>query len=58
MCSGRIDPCTVESIGRTIPHVKAMAAAIRRRDETAAVESGKAAIAEMKWAFLLRLPRP
>jgi hypothetical protein len=56
--SGRIDPCTVESIARTIPHVKAMTAAIRRKDETAAIESGKAAIAEMKWASLLRSPRP
>jgi hypothetical protein len=32
---------------RAIPHVKAMVRAIRRQDQATAVESGKAALAEM-----------
>jgi hypothetical protein len=32
---------------RAIPHVKSMVRAIRRKDQLAAVESGKAALAEM-----------
>lgn len=32
---------------RAIPHVKSMVRAIRRKDQTAAVESGRAALAEM-----------
>ena len=33
--------------GRAIPHVKSMVKAIRRKDQAAAVESGRAALAEM-----------
>lgn len=36
-----------ERAARAIPHVKSMARAIRRKDQIAAVESGKAALAEM-----------
>jgi len=36
-----------ERAARAIPHVKSMARAIRRKDQMAAVESGKAALAEM-----------
>ncbi|MFB3829180.1 MAG: hypothetical protein ACE15B_20605 [Bryobacteraceae bacterium] len=36
-----------ERAARAIPHVKSMARAIRRRDQAAAVSSGKAALAEM-----------
>ena len=36
-----------ERAARAIPHVKLMARAIRRRDQTAALESGRAALAEM-----------
>jgi len=32
---------------RAIPHVKSMVRAIRRKDQAAAVESGRAALAEM-----------
>ena len=32
---------------RAVPHVKTMVRAIRRKDQAAAVESGKAALAEM-----------
>src|SRR4051812_44030557 len=35
-----------EKAGRAIPHVKLMARAIRRQDQVAALESGKAALAE------------
>lgn len=36
-----------ERAARAIPHVKSMARAIRRRDQTAAMRSGTAALAEM-----------
>jgi len=36
-----------ERAARAIPHVKLMVRAIRRKDQFAAVESGKAALAEM-----------
>ena len=36
-----------ERASRAIPHVKLMARAIRRKDQAAAIESGKAALAEM-----------
>jgi hypothetical protein len=36
-----------ERAARAIPHVKSMVKAIRRKDQAAAVESGKAALAEM-----------
>jgi hypothetical protein len=36
-----------ERAARAIPHVKSMVRAIRRKDQMAAVESGKAALAEM-----------
>ena len=36
-----------ERAARAIPHVKSMARAIRRKDQTAAVESGRAALAEL-----------
>jgi hypothetical protein len=36
-----------ERAARAIPHVKSMARAIRRKDQAAAVQSGKAALAEM-----------
>ena len=36
-----------ERAARAIPHVKSMVRAIRRQDQLAAVESGKAALAEM-----------
>lgn len=36
-----------ERAARAIPHVKLMVRAIRRKDQVAAVESGRAALAEM-----------
>ena len=36
-----------ERAARAVPHVKSMVRAIRRQDQLAAVESGKAALAEM-----------
>jgi hypothetical protein len=36
-----------ERAARAVPHVKSMVRAIRRRDQVAAVESGRAALAEM-----------
>lgn len=36
-----------ERAARAIPHVKSMVRAIRRQDQLAAVESGKAALAQM-----------
>jgi hypothetical protein len=36
-----------ERAARAIPHVKTMVRAIRRKDQIAAVESGKAALAEL-----------
>ena len=36
-----------ERAARAIPHVKSMVKAIRRKDQAAAVESGKAALARM-----------
>lgn len=36
-----------ERAARAIPHVKTMVRAIRRQDQLAAVESGKAALAQM-----------
>jgi len=36
-----------ERAARAIPHVKSMARAIRRQDQAAAIESGRAALAEM-----------
>jgi hypothetical protein len=36
-----------ERAARAIPHVKSLVRAIRRKDQIAAVESGKAALAEM-----------
>ena len=36
-----------ENVNRAIPHVKAMARAIRQKDRATALQSGKAAIAEM-----------
>ncbi len=36
-----------ERAARAIPHVKLMVQALRRKDQPAAVESGKAALAEM-----------
>jgi|SRR6478672_7360209 hypothetical protein len=36
-----------ERAARAIPHVKLMVRAIRRQDQVAAVESGRAALAEM-----------
>ena len=36
-----------ERAARAIPHVKSMVRAIRRRDQVAAVESGRAALAEL-----------
>jgi hypothetical protein len=36
-----------ERAARAIPHVKSMVKAIRRKDQAAAVESGRAALAEM-----------
>jgi hypothetical protein len=36
-----------ERAARAIPHVKLMVRAIRRQDQSGAVESGKAALAEM-----------
>jgi hypothetical protein len=36
-----------EKAARAIPHVKLMVRAIRRQDQLAAVQSGKAALAEM-----------
>jgi hypothetical protein len=36
-----------ERAARAIPHVKLMVRAIRRQDQAAAVQSGKAALAEM-----------
>jgi len=34
-------------VTRAIPHAKAMVSAIRRKDQATALESGKAALAEM-----------
>ncbi len=36
-----------EKVNRAIPHVRLMASAIRRRDQAKAIESGRAALAEM-----------
>jgi hypothetical protein len=36
-----------EKVVRAIPHVKLMVSAIRRKDQAAALKSGKAALAEM-----------
>jgi hypothetical protein len=36
-----------ERAARAVPHVKSLVRAIRRKDQAAAVESGKAALAEM-----------
>jgi hypothetical protein len=36
-----------ERAARAIPHVKSMVRAIRRKDQIAAIESGRAALAEM-----------
>lgn len=36
-----------EKVARAIPHIKLMVKAIRRKDQTAAVKSGRAALAEM-----------
>ena len=36
-----------ERASKAIPHVKSMVRAIRRKDQTAAVESGRAALAEL-----------
>lgn len=36
-----------ERAARAIPHVKSMARAIRRKDQVAALQSGKAALGEM-----------
>jgi hypothetical protein len=36
-----------ERAARAVPHVKSMVRAIRRKDQNAAVESGKAALAEL-----------
>jgi hypothetical protein len=36
-----------ERAARAVPHVKSLVRAIRRKDQVAAVESGKAALAEM-----------
>ncbi|MGP8246470.1 MAG: hypothetical protein ACLQVN_18365 [Bryobacteraceae bacterium] len=36
-----------ERAARAIPHMKSMVRAIRRRDQAAALDSGKAALAEM-----------
>jgi hypothetical protein len=36
-----------EKAARAVPHVKSMARAIRRKDQAGAVESGKAALAEL-----------
>jgi hypothetical protein len=36
-----------ERAARAIPHVKSMVRAIRRKDQVAAVESGRAALAEL-----------
>ena len=36
-----------EKVNRAIPHVRSMAIAIRHRDQAKAIESGKAALAEM-----------
>ena len=36
-----------ERAARAIPHMKSMVRAIRRKDQTAALDSGKAALAEM-----------
>ncbi len=36
-----------ERAARAVPHVRAMARAIRRKDQFAALESGRAALAEM-----------
>jgi hypothetical protein len=44
-----------ENVNRAIPYVKAMASAIRRRDRAVALESGKAAIAEMNGSGRLRM---
>jgi len=37
----------VQRASRAIPHVKSMVRAIRRKDQAAAVQSGRAALAEM-----------
>jgi len=37
----------VEKLSRAMPHVKSMASAIRRHDQAAAIESGRAALAAM-----------
>ncbi len=44
-----------ENISRAIPYVKAMVSAIRRQDRAKALESGKAAVAEMNGT---PMPRP
>ena len=36
-----------QKLNRAIPHVKSMMTAIRRRDKTAALESGRLALAQM-----------
>jgi hypothetical protein len=36
-----------EKLDRAIPHIKTMMTAIRRRDQSAALESGRLALAEM-----------
>lgn len=41
-----------------IPHVKSMNMSIRRKDRTAAIESGKAAIAQMNGIGIARLSAP
>jgi hypothetical protein len=45
-----------EYVNRAIPHVKAMVSAIRRKDRATALESGKAAIAEMNGTAVPRGP--
>ena len=42
--------CLPERLSRAIPHVKTMVVAIRHKDQTGALESGKAALVEMNRA--------
>lgn len=43
----RTEEPVAEKVNRAIPHVKSMVNAIRRKDHTTALESGKAALAEL-----------
>ena len=46
MKSAGVAPVSTK-VSRAIPHVKVMVSAIRRKDQATAIQSGRAALAEM-----------